>query len=83
MTILFHTVFPTIFNFSIKYYSISRRKEDCGMFRQYYLFETVKIVEKNREKPNCSYGKISHALKSSGRIFHQNFLIIYLRKMIN
>ena len=27
-----------------------------------FFFENLKIVEKNAEKLNCSYGKLSHAL---------------------
>ena len=30
--------------------------------RCYYFFETLKIVEKNLRKLNCSYGKVSHIL---------------------
>ena len=33
------------------------------MSGNYYYFEKVKIVEKNRGKLNCSYDKVSHALK--------------------
>ena len=31
----------------------------------YYFFEKLKIVEKQLCKLNCSYGKVSHTLKSS------------------
>ena len=27
-----------------------------------YFFEKLKIVDKNPEKLNCSYGKVSHTL---------------------
>ena len=30
--------------------------------RHYYFFETLKIVQKQLGKLNCSYGKVSHAL---------------------
>ena len=32
--------------------------------RLYYFFEKLKIVEKQQCKLNCSYGKVSHTLKS-------------------
>ena len=32
--------------------------------RHYYFFEKLKIVEKQLCKLNCSYGKVSHTLKS-------------------
>ena len=31
--------------------------------RHYYFFEKLKIVEKELCELNCSYGKVSHALK--------------------
>ena len=34
--------------------------------RHYYFFEKLKIVEKQLCKLNCSYGKVSHALKKLG-----------------
>ena len=33
--------------------------------RHYYLKKKIKIVEKQLCKQNCSYGKVSHALKIS------------------
>ena len=45
------------------------------MFRYYYFFEKLKIVEKNLCKLNCSYGKVSHALKVS-KIFWDNNKIL-------
>ena len=33
------------------------------MSGHYYLVEKLKIVEKQLRELNCSYGKVSHALK--------------------
>ena len=35
--------------------------------RHYYFVEKLKIVEKQLCKLNCSYGKVSHALKRSSQ----------------
>ena len=42
--------------------------------RHYYFFEKLKIVEKQLCKLNCSYGKVSHILKSKCylKIFHNS-----------
>ena len=39
---------------------------------QYYFVERLKIVEKNLCKLNCSYVKVSHALKILSSIFWNN-----------
>ena len=40
--------------------------------RHYYFVEKLKIVEKQLCKLNCSYGKVSHVLKSESLIKIQN-----------
>ena len=50
----------------------------CFTPRHYYFFEKFKIVENQLCKLNCSYGKVSHALKALST-FRNTFLSRYWR----
>ena len=43
--------------------------------RHYYFFEKLKIGEKQLCKLNCSYGKITHALKNLDEVFDNVYII--------
>ena len=43
----------------------------------YYFFEKLKIEEKNLRKLNCSYDRVSHALKV--KFLHYEYLFINLK----
>ena len=45
------------------------------MSGNYYFVEKLKIVEKQLCKLNCSYGKVSHALKGFQSEIFEIFLI--------
>ena len=44
------------------------------MSGNYYFFVPVKIVEKTLRKINCSYGKVSYALKNKIDRAHYNIV---------
>ena len=49
--------------------------------RHYYFVEKLKIVEKQRCKLNCSYCKVSHALKEyylCSNIIYKNNSVLYV-----
>ena len=51
--------------------------------RHYYLFEKLKIVDKELCNLNCSYGKVSHTLKGDRALSKLIILLILNKKEFN
>ena len=61
--LVYTVVFPQFLIFQKNNIAARRKKKLTLTSGHYYFIEKLKIVEKQLCKLNCSYGKVSHALK--------------------